>query len=155
MTVSVYLHDEILSLLKCFGDIDNVVNKILDAGSAGEITIMDKPAAPDRSGAKRIDVNIYNEEYLSLMRQFGAKSPRCSLRRLLYWFVEDEVYTLLDWDMKNDYVSEQEQKTKSRFIRLIEAVRNVKDKSSGQYCEVLSKIIEMLEGLVNGGECTL
>lgn len=149
MKVSVYLHDEVLALLKCFGDLDTVINDILEAGSKGEFEIMDKPAAPDRDGARRIDVNVVNKDYIHLMRQFGPQSRRVSLRRLLYWFVENEVYELLGWVPEADYVTDQDKKIIKQLEKLRMIAKDVLDRSGYKYQEGLSKILGILEELKN------
>lgn len=147
MQISVYLHDEVYSVLKCFGTLDKVVNDILDAVSAGEIELMDKPAAPTRSGAGRYNVNVSNEDYISLIRQMGAKSTRISLRRLLYWFVEEEVYELLGWEMTEDYVDVNDTRTKKRIEALKQQALDLRDRSSVKYYDPLSAIVKILEEL--------
>lgn len=147
MRLSVYLHDEVYSVLKCFGTLDKVVNDMLDAVSAGEIELMDKPAAPDRTGAGRYDININNEDYILLIRQMGAKSTRISLRRFLYWFVEEEVYELLGWEMTEDYVDIKDTRTKKRIEALKQSVLDLRDRSAVKYYDPLSAIVKILEEL--------
>ena len=103
MRMSLYLHDEIYAILRCYGPLNEVINRILDAGTAGAFDIMDKPRVPDRSGARRFDVDVDNEEYLSLLRKHGYNSTRTSLRRLVYWFIENEMYEILDWEVVDLY----------------------------------------------------
>ena len=104
MKVSVYLHKEIIETLRCFGNLDEVVNHILDDMSAN-YSLTDLPACPDRTNAQRCTVDITNTEYLELLSTFGPTSPRVSLRRIIYYFVENELYTEFGWEFKNEYVS--------------------------------------------------
>ena len=103
MRMSLYLHDEIHAILRCYGPLNEVINRILDAGTEGAFDIMDKPRVPDRSGARRFDVDVNNEEYISLLRKHGYNSTRTSLRRLVYWFIENEMYEILDWEVVDLY----------------------------------------------------
>lgn len=110
MTLSIYLSTEIYQTLTYFGNLDGVVNKILEAGSQGAFDVMGKPSAPEKVGGRYYKVNVINQDYLSLLEIYGQKNPRISLRRLLYWFVENEVYSELNWipdtvvvDERNDY----------------------------------------------------
>ena len=103
MTFSVYLHRPIADVLKCYGDLDSVTNRILALGDEGVIEIMDKPAIPPREGAIRFNINVTNESYLSLLNSFAPNSSHISLRRLLYWFVENEMYNELGWKVVNPY----------------------------------------------------
>lgn len=104
MTLSVYLSSEIHDVLSCFGTLDEVVDKILVAGSQGIIDIMQKPPAPEKKGGRYYNVNIKNEEYFSLVETYGTKSSKISIRRLLYWFVENEVYNDLGWVYATPYM---------------------------------------------------
>lgn len=118
MLISVYLHDEIASILKCYGTIDEVVNRVLDEASSGAFDFEDKPSAPDRSGARRYDVDVKNNDYLEVYRMC-PNSHKISLRRLLYWFVENEMYDMLGWEATHPYTSKSTEKCK----RLIEKAR--------------------------------
>ena len=97
MKLSQYLHNDIVDVLKTFGDLNDVVNKILDAADEGYIEVEDKPPCRDRDGCDRYNIDIHNENYLELLRIHGVKSKQISLRRLLYWFVENEIYEELGW----------------------------------------------------------
>lgn len=103
MLISVYLHRPIVEVLRCYGDLSEVINKVLEHGSKGDIEIMDKPHCPSREGAGRYDVNITNEYYLDLFNMYTPFSPKISLRRLIYWFVENEVYNELGWKQVKSY----------------------------------------------------
>ena len=100
MKISIYLHKPIADLLKEFGNLSFVVNKILERVEDGTLELENKPAAPDRYGASRYNIDITNEYYLSLIATYSVNSPKISLRRLLYWFVENEIYEELDWKIK-------------------------------------------------------
>ena len=117
MTISVYLSTEIYAMLSCFGNIDEVVNKILDAGSQGLIDIMQKPVAPEKKGGRYYNINVVNEEYISLVETYGLKSSKISLRRLLYWFVENEIYNELGWETTAQYVDTE---TDAKYKLLME-----------------------------------
>lgn len=110
MTVTVYLHDYIAETLSMYGYLDDVVNKILDESENGAFEIENKPECAPRDGASRYDINIKNESYIDLLMTFGTRSSRVSLRRLLYWFVDNEVYLDCGWETKYDYVSKKDKK---------------------------------------------
>lgn len=103
MILSVYLHDEIANVLKSFGEISDVVNKMLDDIINNNYDLMDKPNAPSREKAKRFQLNVLQEDYLQLLSTFSINSPRISLRRIIYWFVENEIYNDLQWEQCNYY----------------------------------------------------
>lgn len=97
MTINIHLHKEIADALRCFGDLSTVVNKILQAGALGVIDIMDKDACPDKDGCEHCRIEVTEPNYLELYKMYGPKNRRISLRRLLYWFVENEIYDELGW----------------------------------------------------------
>lgn len=104
MVLSVYLHKDRADVLKTFGTLDEVVNRILDACDEGAFDIEGKPECEPRDGAARYNIKITNESYINMLQSFGVKSKRISLRRLLYWFVDNEVYDELGWETVNEYV---------------------------------------------------
>lgn len=125
MRVSVYLHTNIVQILRAFGDLSEVINKILDAADAGAFDIMDKPPCGNREKASRYNVNITNETYLSLLNEYGPTSPRISLRKLLYWFVDNEIYEELGWTQTNAYVDKNIQFALNHIERSISELERV------------------------------
>lgn len=104
MKQSLYLHNDVTDILKTYcGTIENAVDKILTAYDEGLIDIEDKPKCRSREGANRFNVNITNETYLNMVEIYGIKSKRISIRRLLYWFVENEIYDELGWEIVTDF----------------------------------------------------
>ncbi len=119
MIYSIYLHNNIIETLSCYGDLSDVVNNILDAAEQGSFDIVDLPPAPSRDGATRCEINITSEYYLTLASTFPMNSPRISLRRILYWFVEQEMYDALEWEAVNEYKS----KEKTKILKKLQAVK--------------------------------
>lgn len=125
MKIAVYLHEEIAATLLCFGNLSDVINKILDNES-----VLDKPSCLPREGASKYTVDVTNEEYLSLLARYPATSPRISLRRLLYWWVDNEIYT--EWGWKpNKYLTKYQQKYNEILSNVIDNLNMAKalDKS--------------------------
>lgn len=120
MICSIYLHNEIAEILKSFGELSEVVNKILQEGANGSFDFMDKPNIQSRDGAKRYEINVQQEDYLNLLKCFPINSPKISLRRLLYWFVENEIYVDLNWKQCNYYKNIKTQK----IIKIIEIIKS-------------------------------
>lgn len=110
MLISIYLHKQIAETLQCYGELSDVVNKILDASEQGAFDMLDMPKCEPRDGAARYNIDITNETYLELLDTFSVNSPRISLRRIIYWFVEQEMYEVLGWEVMNDYVDKDKEK---------------------------------------------
>ena len=108
MTINIHLHKEIADSLRCFGDLSTVVNRILQAGADGLIDIMDKDACPDKDGCEHCRIDITEPNYLELYKTYGPKNRRISLRRLLYWFVENEIYDALGWQTVNTKIIDKQ-----------------------------------------------
>ena len=85
---------------------------------------MDKPVIPNRDGASRYTVDVTNDDYIQLVRMYPENSVRVSLRRLLYWFVENEMYDFLDWEVISDYKDENT----VQFERLLVRARQTTEK---------------------------
>lgn len=126
MTLSVYLSNDVRDVLQCYGKIDDVVNKILVAGSQGMIDIMEKPAAPEKKGGTYHQINIREPDYISLLETYGVKSSRISLRRLLYWFVENEIYYELGWEPSENFIEVNKDKRHKSIIELKQALFSVR-----------------------------
>ena len=94
MIQRVTLPIDTIDVLKQFGDIDVVVDKILQLVEQNVIPIDNLPNANTVSQkCKKISINIINKTYID-MRENGDKF---SLARLLQYFVDNELYAELDW----------------------------------------------------------
>lgn len=102
MLIKLYLDEQTVTLLRMFGTINDVVNRIIDEGMAGKFDMFDKPVAPPREDCSRYEVHINNEDYIQMMTNYPEKSSKVSLRRLVAWFVENEVYSELGWNISCD-----------------------------------------------------
>lgn len=120
MILSVYLHKDRVDVLRTFGSLDEVVDRILSACDEGEFDIENKPECEPRDGASRYNIKITNESYLDMLKNFGVKCKRISLRRLLYWFVDNEIYTDLGWETVNDYVDSNAVKVNSTIDKMFD-----------------------------------
>lgn len=96
MVINLFLDENTAQIAQYYGDLSDVVNKILHHGALGEIPIMDLPTVPS-SPTKQYKVNVTDEDYIKLCELYGTKSSRISLRRIVYWFFETEKYIELEW----------------------------------------------------------
>ena len=138
--VSLYLDEYILEVLKAFGDLNTVVNKILECTSQ-TVDIGSLPVAPASKECKRVEVVIEEPTYLSYIQTMGRKSKKLSLKRLIYWFVNNEQY--------NDYGFEPVETVDTRknkyYIRVSEFL-NFVNLLEKYYCDssVCDKVRESL-----------
>ena len=103
----IYLSYPVIDVLKCLGpSLDDVVNKILAYGEQGLFDIENKPPVGTKIGGKHCTVNITNQHYLDLIATVGEKNNTISLRRLLHWFVEEEIYEECGWEISGMSVSD-------------------------------------------------
>lgn len=104
MIINVYLDHRIRDMLKCYGSLNDVTNKILELGAEGVISVMDKPTPPPKKDGQQYAINVIEENYIGLVNIYGVKSSRISLRRLLYWFVDNEIFNEVGWEGEQNYV---------------------------------------------------
>ncbi len=150
--VNVYLHDVVYDTLTLFGDINSVVNRILDAFSEGKIDITNKPKCPEKMHGSQYCITIENQDYINLLNTLG-RSSSISLRRLLYWFVDQEVYNELEWEVTRNVKDKQQLKTKViKYINnSIDSLCSAKVLVKKQTEEKLQKIIDDLFDIMKEG----
>lgn len=119
MKFSIYLHQAIAETLMCYGDLSEVVNRILEESENGEFDIIDRPRCPARDGASRYDIEITSEYYINMLSSFPINSPRISLRRLIYWFVEQEMYEVLGWEVTREYHNKKKEAMLKKLSNII------------------------------------
>lgn len=115
MQFSIYLHKDIVQTLKCFGDLNTVVNKILEEGANNKIDVMNHPACRSREGATKYLIDITEPIYLELYAEFGPFNQSISIRRLLYWFVENDIADELGWTVVNNFVDIDKERARKKF----------------------------------------
>ena len=93
--------------LKMFGELDEVVNDIVNLAMSEELfSFKDVTSCAPETYTRRRNIEITNEEYNTLIATVGIKSATYSLRRLVYWFIENEMYEIAGWKPKRPYVNE-------------------------------------------------
>lgn len=156
MIVSIYLHKYIVDTLKLFGNLEETINKILQAGADGDIEILDRPPCTNRDGASRYEIDITQQDYLELLECYPTNSPKVSIRRIIYWFVDFAIYEQLGWKTNNKYINKElEQlfkhigKARSSIARVAMSKRN-DDTVSKKVKIIDGKLLELEEYLKNG-----
>ena len=132
--VSVYLHDEIIQILKCFGQLNSVVNRLFeDCINNGTIFNSAGYKAPNREGARRVNLYIKDD----------IVSQLCDvqIRTSIYWFVENEIYSELDWEMTNEYNEEKKRKIERQTIKTLSELNKLKKLCGSK----IQPVINMLE----------
>lgn len=151
MIFSLYLHDYVADTLKCYGTLDEVVNKILETSEQGIFDVMDMPKCEPRDGASRYNINVTNEYYLTLVNAYSINSPRISLRRLLYWFVQYEMPETLSWVPVNDYKDKQSVKILKRIggIRSeVQKLSNMLNENENNFAKAILAHLKDIEDMV-------
>ena len=105
MTFSTQLPIYIVDTLKCFGELGTVVDRILDTFNAQGMLIAELPPCPTSGATTRVTFEVTNEDYLTLVETYPRNSSKVSLKRLLTWFVENEMYDEWGWEVENEYVN--------------------------------------------------
>lgn len=125
MKLSVYLHSYVVDTLRMYGKLDDVVNAMLDEADNGMFDIKDKPNCPSRDGASRYMIDVTNENYLLLMQSYPPNSSKISLRRLIYWFVENEIYSICGWTYNNVLRRKENNKITKKILDLKEQLNKL------------------------------
>lgn len=119
MKQTVYLSYPVIDVLKCLGpSLDDVVNQILAYGEQGLFDIENKPPVGEKSDGKRCTINITNQHYIDMVATLGEKNNNISLRRLLHWFVEEEIYEECGWEVTSNTDTDDVKERKKRADQL-------------------------------------
>lgn len=138
MKFSVYLHSHIVDTLRMYGKLDDVVNAILDEADNGMFDITDKPNCESRDGASRYMIDVTNENYLLLTQSYSAKSSKVSLRRLIYWFVENEIYEECGWTVNNILKRKENNKIHKKILDLKEQLNKLTPLIADNYDAIIT-----------------
>lgn len=125
---NVYIHPSAVDILYCFGDINTVVNKIIDELYARNVDIESccKEPAPNQSGCRHYQIVINNADYNALRAAYPAKSYKVSLRRIINWFVVNEMYFEWGWEPIREYTSNEIDTVNKRINDVISRLNSLK-----------------------------
>lgn len=92
-TMRLRMHQDYYELIQQFGGLSKVANTMVELVYMGIIDPreMTRCPEPDKT-CIGCSVTITNPHYEELVAEYGMSSPRVSLRRYLYYFVEAELY---------------------------------------------------------------
>lgn len=103
MKLNIYLHRNIIDLMKRFGDdLGEVADRIIEDMQRNGDEYIDLPDGPPREGAVRTVIDVTNREFLEMMEILGKNSGRVSIRKVIYWFFDNEKYAEYGW--KYNYI---------------------------------------------------
>lgn len=145
MRLSIYLHDEYHNYLSLYGDINTVVDRILTQLSESDIDIEAIHNAPPRDGAKRVNINVTNEWYLSELCARPINSPLYSLRKILYYVVDNELPSEWGWKTVNSYKNRHDERIRKHLDSAISMLIHAKYLTPHHIGEQLSSIIEQVQ----------
>ena len=143
-TRRVYLPDEVYDVLCMFGDFDDVVDRILTLYEEEAISV-DVEHLPNYANHcdTRRKVRIYNRWYEELLEYYGASSTKYSLRRMLCYFVYEELYE--EYDMT---ITRQSDKLNEALIKLEKIARRVEQCNRTSQVTIPTKLLNELTSTV-------
>lgn len=109
---SVYLHQDVIDVLECFGRIGDVLTKMMK--TLVQTDLLDGETlgtAPPREDARRIEFFVDDDTVMQL--------TGLPLRQIIYWFVENEVYDQLGWKPIREYREREKTRIVNGFDRAL------------------------------------
>lgn len=99
MQETIKLPKYVIDILSLYGDLNIVVNNIIDMAMLGELGMeVEKLSNPCCDAPQsNYTFTIFNEDYCELKKSYGRTSSRLSLRRILLYFVDNELYAEAGW----------------------------------------------------------
>jgi hypothetical protein len=153
MKQSIYLHRQIVDVLNCYGDLNTVVNRILQEAANGKFDIMHKPPCPGRDGAGRYEIDITEPSYLELLSVYGPFSSKISIRRVIYWFIENEMYDEFGWEpiqeFRNRHFELLQSKISNSISELEKATRYAIGSTKNTILDICNQLKSLQEYLKN------
>lgn len=141
---------EYYNILTVFGSIEDVIYKALELCENGEIDLENLPQTANFVNVenKIISVVITNSYYENLRTIYGTTSPKVSLRKLLCYIVENEIYFDYHWEVVQVYDKETRNKIDSYKYDIITKVNKLtkllKDETTKSKINEFVKLINSL-----------
>lgn len=101
MEVKVSLPKDVLEVMKQFGTPSEVADRILVAGEEWYFDMENCPAYESNCRNVRVSLTITNQYYEELVLMRGEHSNKVSLRRIISYFIYNELYNELGWEPIN------------------------------------------------------
>lgn len=145
--LDIRLHKEYVDVLTQFGTLSYTTNCILNACEIGAIDLFDKPVAPPKDGTQKHIITIDNLWYEQLLDDYGPKNMHISLRRLLYWFVDNEIYNDIGLQIdatKRTVLDTRFAREKATCIQQLKKLQNLSTRNSRRKLqEIIQSLIEV------------
>lgn len=147
---TIIIPQEYYNILTVFGSMEDVVYKALELCENGEIDLENLPQTANFMGVemKTVSVVISNNYYETLRTLYGATSPKVSLRKLLCYIVENEVYFDYHWEVVQVYDKDTRNKIDSYKYdiktKLIKLTKLLKDEATKLKINDFIKLIDNL-----------
>lgn len=131
---SVYLHQDVIDVLECFGKISDVLTKMMKTLVQTDLLSGETlGTAPSREDARRIEFFVDDDTVIQL--------TGLPFRQIIYWFVENEVYEQLGWKPIREY----REREKTRIINGFDRVLSELSKLNFLVNNSLQDVINTLE----------
>lgn len=145
---NVYLHKYVRDILSQFGDVNAVVNHIVDEAMAGRINLYGLDKAPPRSSGDmcQYTFTIINDQYNELVDAHGPRSSLVSLRRIIYTFVDNEMYDELGW---NTIHQPNVDAYTAALTRLADTVRKLGEYVPSQHRPLYNAVVDAARRLID------
>lgn len=131
---SVYLHQDVIDVLECFGKISDVLTKMMKTLVQTDLLSGETlGTAPSREDARRIEFFVDDDIVIQL--------TGLPFRQIIYWFVENEVYEQLGWKPIREY----REREKTRIINGFDRVLSELSKLNSLVNNSLQDVINTLE----------
>ena len=144
--IDVRLPKDYVNILRMYGTLDEVAELALDMvynEVLPPIQEMDVPPS-DKSGCSKYIIAVSHQQYCDDCEMYGANNPRVSLRRLLYYIVDNEIYS--NWLLRTAPL-ETDAKYKERLTRCISSIKLLINKAPPEHISCLRKALQLVQSL--------
>lgn len=132
---SVYLHQDVIDVLECFGKISDVLTKMMK--TLVQTDLLDGETlgtAPSREDARRIEFFVDDDTVLQL--------TGLPFRQIIYWFVENEVYDQLGWEPVREYREREKTRITNGFDRVLSELSKLNSLVNNSLQDVIDTLEE-------------
>lgn len=144
--IDVRLHEDYYNVLTQFGTLDQVVDKAINAIEAGSIDLDVIPSCPPLTGTHKYIVTVDNLFYDDLVQIYGSHSNHISMRRILYYIVDSELYNSLRWEPVRN-ISPTDRRSKRIDNLLYELAKVINSETDKDRLKILLHVYTIIQQL--------